>query len=132
MMVVTYFSDFAKEYTIGLRQCTDLPRLREFSLHWGGLCPDAWDVVRGMTDKDFSLFRYGLAKESKGKFAGDVWATQYGAILMPEMLLRVSMIAEQFGAPWGTAFLRCEQEGLIQRRGDVYVWVQPEKESPDV
>lgn len=130
MLVVSYYSDFAKEYTIGLRQCTTLERLREFGLHWGGLCTDAFDVVRRMTEQDFSIFRHGLAKESKGKYAGDAWAVSYGAILMPEMLMRVSMVADQFHAPWGTAFIRLEQEGIIQRRGDVYVWVQPERVSP--
>lgn len=129
-MVVTYLSDFAKEYVLGLRQCADLPRLREFSLHWGGLCPDAFESIRRMTDTDWPDFKAGLAKESRGKYAGDAWAERYGDILMPALLLRVSMIAEQFGAPWGTAFLRLEQTGIIQRRGDVYVWVQPEKELP--
>jgi hypothetical protein len=127
MMVVTYLSDFAKEYALGLRGCTDLPRLREFALHWGGLCPDAFESVRRMNDEDWPTFKDGLAKESKGKYAGDTWAERYGDILMPALLLRVDVIAQQFGAPWGTAFLRLEQTGIIQRRGDVYVWVQPKK-----
>lgn len=127
-MVVTYLSDFATEYAIGLRQCKDFARLREFALHWGGLCPDAFATVSKMHDADFDPFSKGLAKESRGIYAGDTWAERYGDILMPAMLLRVSMVAEQFGAPWGTAFIRLEQEGIIQRRGDVYVWVVPEKE----
>ncbi len=126
MMVVTYLSAFDKEYVTGLRQCDDLPRLREFTLHWGGLCPDAFESVRRMNDEDWPEFKRGLAKESKGKYAGDAWAERYGDILMPALLLRVSMVAEQFGAPWGTAFLQLEKAGIIQRRGDVYVWVPKE------
>lgn len=129
-MIVTYLSDFDREYAIGLRQCDDLPRLREFALHWGGLAPDAFESVRRMTDEDWLCFKAGLAKESKGKYAGDAWAERYGDILMPALLMRVSMVAQQFGAPWGTAFLRLEQTGIIQRRGDVYVWAQPEQEVP--
>lgn len=130
MLTVTYFSDFPKEYAIGLRQCKDLPRLREFALHWGGVCTDAWDVVSKMTDADFTYFRWGLQQESKGTFAGEKWASNFGAILMPELLMRVSLIAEHFGAPWGLAWLRCEQEGIIRRDGERYVWVVPEKARP--
>lgn len=131
MMVVTYLSEFDKEYVIGLRQCADLPRLRAFTLHWGGLAPDAYESVRKMQDEDWHTFKRGLNKESKGKYAGDAWAERYGDILVPALLMRVSMVADQFGAPWGTAFLRLEQTGIIQRRGDVYVWVQPkQKETP--
>ncbi len=130
MLVVTYLSDFAKEYVIGLRQCNDLPRLREFALHWGGLCADAFAVVQTMTDEDWPEYRRGRNKESRGLFAGEAWADRYGAILMPNILFQVSMIAEYFHAPWGTAFLRCEQAGLIRKDGNVYVWTQREKEEP--
>jgi hypothetical protein len=121
-MVVTYLSDFAKEYALGLRQCKDFARLREFALHWGGLCPDAFAAASKMHDGDFDPFTKGLAKESRGIYAGDAWYDRYADILMPAMLMRVSMVAEQFGAPWGTAFKQLENAGIIQRRGDVYVW----------
>lgn len=128
MLTVTYLSDFPKEWSLGLDQCKNLPRLREFGLHWGGVCTDAWDVIRKMNEQDFSLFRYGLAKERKGHYAGDAWFGQFGAILMPELLFRVSMIAEQFSAPWGLAWMRCEQAGLIRRDGDVYIWTGKEQQ----
>lgn len=127
MLTVTVLSDLPKEWQIGLDQCKDLARLREFGLHWGGVCTDAWDVIRKMTEQDFNVFRHGLAAERKGKYAGDDWATQFGAILMPELLLRVSFIAEQFGAPWGLAWKRCEEAGFIQRDGDAYVWKGPKR-----
>lgn len=128
MMVVTPYSDFSREYSVGLHECRTLTRLREFALHWGGLAPDAWEIVSRMHSADeFLRFRNGLERETRREFAGAKWAAQFGAIVMPELLMRVSLVAEQFGVPWGAAFLRCEQEGILQRRGDVYVWVQPEQ-----
>jgi hypothetical protein len=125
MLVVSYLSDYAREYTIGLRECATLERLREFSMHWASLTNDAWEIVRKMNDRDFGEYWAGARKERRGTFAGEAWAVKYGAILMPELLLRVSLVAMQYGAPWGTAFLQCQRAGLIERRGDVYVWVEP-------
>ena len=131
MMTVTYISEFDKEYAIGLRACMNLPRLREYTLHWGGLCLDAFEAVQNMTDEDWPTFRKGRNKEARGQYASVAWHERYGAVLMPDLLFRVSMIAQQFGVPWGTAFLRCEQSGIIQQRGNVYVWVQPARTSDD-
>lgn len=128
MLVVSYYSDFAHEYALGLQACNTFPRLREFSLHWAGLAYDAFEIVRKMDEASWADFQAGKQKENRGVYAGDRWAKKYGAILMPELLLTVAAIAEQWGVPWGTAFLQCEKAGLIVRRGDVYVFEPPEKQ----
>jgi hypothetical protein len=132
MLVITYYSDFAHEYALGLKQCDSFARLREFSLHWASLTFDAWEIVRKMDDQAWAEFQAGKQKENRGTYAGDKWAAKYGAIMLPELLLHVSVIAEQYGVPWGTAFLQCEKAGLIVRRGDVFVFELPEKQKAGV
>lgn len=125
MLTITPLSSFDREYAIGLRQCDTLARPREFMLHWGGLCHDAWQVVTRMDEADWDAFRKGLRKESRGQYAGDAWAESFGAVLMPALLLRVSMVADEFKAPWGVAFLQLETAGCIRRNGNIYEWVDP-------
>jgi len=125
MLVVSYLSDYTREYVIGLAAIRTLERLGEYSLHWASVAYDAWDVVRRMDEASYLIFAKGQKKETRGGFAGAAWAAQYGAIMLPELLLHVSVIATLYGAPWGTAFLQCERAGLIVRKGDVYSWIDP-------
>ena len=93
MTRITHTSDLSADYAAGLRTCADLPSLRAFVRGWRELAPDAAEAVGAMTDDDWPSYQKGLKKESRGKYAGDAWAERYGAILMPALLLRVSMIA---------------------------------------
>lgn len=132
MTPVHNLSEHLKEYSIGLRQCLTRARLVEFCEAWAMFTPDAYRVVAGMSEDDFVDFRQGLRRETSGHYAGDRWAGKYGNVTMPDLLLTVQAIADHFGAPWGMAFLRCEQEGLIKDINGAYYCnrfflVQPEK-----
>ncbi len=59
-----------------------------------------------MSDSDFEVWREGLAKERRGEYAGDDFSYKYGALMMPEVLFKVSVIADRFKVPWGAAYLR--------------------------
>lgn len=71
---------------------------------------------------DWDDFKTGLRRERKGHYAGDEWATKYGAILMPEIMMRVSIIAEQYKAPWGTAYIRLVEAGRIKEENGQARW----------
>lgn len=77
---------------------------------WKRFAEDSLAVAEKMTDKDFSEFRSGLAKERQGKSAGAEFAKKYGAILLPEKLLISSLVESEYKVPWGLAFIRCEEE----------------------
>lgn len=122
---VTYASDHNKEYALGLRQCETLGRLKEFLEHWAPFAPDAYKAGIQMDAVDFVDFRQGLIKESQSKYAGDRWAERYGNIVLPDLLLHVSVVAQQFNAPWGVAFIRLQQEGYIIEQDGIYFFKEP-------
>lgn len=122
MKQITYLSECGKEYSEGLQACDSLSKLVAYVVKWKPLVHDAYEVVRFMNTIDWDEFLSGWKKERKGKFAGEEWSAKYGAIILPEMLLRVSMTAAQFMVPWGLAFHRLKDNGLIKSRKGVYIW----------
>lgn len=128
MKPIGYVSEHPTEYAEELRKCDTLAALREFVAKWRPVADDAYRVVEGMDEKSFKKFQRGLAIETKGKYAGDEWCLKYGDIPMPEMLLLASLVAEQFKAPWGTAFIRLMDVGQIKLKKGIYVRVPPKKQ----
>jgi hypothetical protein len=88
---------------------------------------DAWQVAQAMDEKSFLSFVNGVRRERRGHFAGAEWAEKYGAILMPSVLMRVSMVADQFKVPWGCAYIRLRDVGRISEQGNVARWIEPEE-----
>lgn len=86
--------------------------------------PLALDAVAAApnNDDEFKRFRIGLEYERRGEFAGNEWAKRYGAILMPELMLRVGMVAQKFMVPWGCAYIRLRDVGHITETNGVAVW----------
>lgn len=114
---VTYLSEPAEDYQRALDAASDHEDLRSALEEWTWIASDAMDAAP--TDaQDFQEFKAGLAQERRGRFAGEAWAECFGAILMPELMLRVSEVADQFGVPWGCAFLRLREEGLLADHPD--------------
>jgi|SRR6185312_2866362 len=93
---------------------------------WRRVANDALEIAHGMSAADFLQFREGLKKERRGTFAGEEWAKKFMPILMPDVMFHVSMIAEQFKAPWGCAYIRCREEKLIAEKNGVATWHEKE------
>lgn len=128
MKPISYTSDQAADYTAGLTACKTLPDLVEFLGQYRAVFSDALDAAPN-TDEEFHEFRAGLLRERRGQFAGEEWATKYGAILMPELGMRVSMVANQFHVPWGCAYIRLASAGRIKHGPDgIARWVPSGKE----
>jgi hypothetical protein len=106
MTPITYISEQPKDWAEGLNHCETLAQLRDYALAWRMLCPDAYQIVEKMSDQDFDQWQDGLKKERKGRFAGDEFAIKFDAVLLPETLFRVSIVAMQCHVPWGCAYLR--------------------------
>jgi hypothetical protein len=110
-MEVTYVTENpCRKYSKEIDSAKTLPDLIRTLSEWKRFAQDAFECAQKMTDADFKEFRSVLAKERRGKFAGDEFTEKYGAILMPEKLLISSLLESQHKIPWGLAFIRCEEE----------------------
>jgi len=101
-----YLSEQDKAWSAALRAATTLEDLQALAKAWGRWTPDVRGIVLAMTAADFAAFRDGLAKESRGEFAGEEYARRFSAVLMPERLFEISLRAAQFGVPFGTMAIR--------------------------
>lgn len=110
---VGYLSEFSADYTKALSQVKTFDELFALTSDWYPFAWDAHDAVVSMGQAGFEQFMVGLKKERRGKFAGEEFAVKYGAIMMPETLFKVSIVAEQYYVPWGTVFIQMKNAGRI-------------------
>lgn len=127
---IHYTSETAKDYTDGLTKAKTLPQLQEHVETYLRVANDAYQVTKGMTKPEFIEWRSGLAKERKGEFAGEPFALKYGAVLMPEILMRVSMVADEYKVPWGLAYIRLREVGRITEPNRIARWNDPPQDKP--
>ena len=115
MTPITYISEQPSDYVKALVEADTLDKLLAVTKAWHEVAKDAHETVRAMTPHDFKEWRKGYAKERAGKFAGEPFAIKFGALMMPEVLLKVSMMAQHFGAPWGCTYLRLKETGQLEQ-----------------
>lgn len=107
--------DPAPQYAADLHWCLSAKELFEkLEADWSELASDAIEIVKGMSDEDFVVFRAGLKKERKGEFAGEKYTEKYSSVLMPEIMFKASMMAIQYKAPWGLAFIRLQEHEKVK------------------
>jgi hypothetical protein len=111
-----------KRYAQALTAARTLFDLTEAAKAFAYIADDALQIVLRMKVEEFSHWRAGLDMERRGMFAGEMWNARYGAVLMPAVMLQVTMIAQHFGVPWGSAFNRCADTGIVVERNGVAVW----------
>jgi hypothetical protein len=66
-----------------------------------------------MSEEELCEWRAALKKERQGKFMGKRAAKRFGPILMPSLMVKVMLVAEQYGLPWGSAYNQLKQARLI-------------------
>jgi len=108
------------DYGKAIDDATTLTALMNTMVIWRWIANDAMLIVARMDQKDFVEFREGLALERESKFAGEAWAKRFAAITMPEMMIRVGAVAGNYGVPWGLAFNRMCEAGLLSEKNGVY------------
>ena len=113
--------DPTRAYGKAIDGARNVEELRGAIAPFRDIAADALEATGG--DFDWREFRRGLRLERSGAFAGEAWAARYYVILMPEVMLRVQMVADHYCVPWGVAWRRLRQEGVIRDRGGVAVWV---------
>lgn len=115
-----YQSEQDRDWAKALGAATTFEALQNMAVAWKVWAPDALAVVERMTSETFRTFRAGLEKERAKDFAGEAWARKYGALLIPERLMAITIRAEQFGVPFGTMAIRLAEVG-----GKPWAWLKP-------
>src|SRR3990167_6215950 len=112
-MKINYLTDDpSKEYGKRLKAARTLMALREAIEEYKNVAPDALHVVHKMDENDFKQFKKDLPKmkTAEGKEA-ERMVEKWGKIVMPMKLIWSTIVANKYHAPWGTAFIRCEEVG---------------------
>lgn len=116
--VIGYTDDLSIPYSEGIKKCKTLEDLRTHVNNWRPAVIDAWEVVAKMSEADFIEFEAGMRKEGDGKYSGDQWASLYATVVIPELIFRVALMAEQFNVPEGCAWIRLVDDKLIKKKAD--------------
>lgn len=112
-MNIGYLSTCDQDYSRLLTLQDTRAKLRKFTASYRRVADDAFQIALSMSLGDFRQFRDGLAKERRGRFAGEEWMKRFGDVLMPQVIFKVSTIACEFKVPWGLAFKRLIDVGHI-------------------
>ena len=120
---IAYLSEPLPEYNQAVTEAKTLEDLRAALQPYQHFAQDAIKVAEKLNEASFKVFRKCVAMERRGKYSGDENAPVVSVILMPEVFFHVSMLAAQFKAPWGVAFIRMREHGMIKvaKNGDVSV-----------
>jgi len=132
MTPITYLSEQDRDYAKSLKLAQTKQAIMDHVTAWQLIADDAFQQAQSESF-DFDDFQEGRKKENRNEYAGDGWAVKYGAILMPEILIRVTIVAHQYGAPWGCAYIRLREAGVIEDGNGIARWVeQPDTETNDI
>lgn len=123
MMKIGYVSECDRDYAKELKSIQTFDDLKLFVTKWRLVANDAYKAIHNH-DFNWEEFREGRTKENRGEYAGDSWAKKYGAILMPEILLRVAVYAQHFVTPWGVTYIRLREFGKIVETKTHAKWVE--------
>ena len=120
-MEITYISDPVPSYTAAITAAKNRDELQDAIAPFSLVAADAREMAGGKYS--FDEFRKGLRKERRGRFAGEDWAEKFAAIIMPEIMFRVSAVAQKFNAPWGVTYIRLKDAGRIIETDGQAKWV---------
>jgi len=113
-MPIGYLSEPIQMYAAQLTTATTLADLHELLTRYQRVADDALALVKTWSETDFTDWRKALAAERRGQFMGDKAAARFSAVLMPEVLFRVGIVAEEYKVPWGCAYLRLREVGQLK------------------
>jgi hypothetical protein len=125
-LFISHYSDCMTEYMAGIDKADTLEKLRELTAKYRRIADDAYAVVSGMDEQSFADFRKLLpkARRKNGKVP-EAWLERFSIILLPRVLFEVGMVAHQFVAPWGCAFIRLKEFGAIKEANGIATYHRP-------
>lgn len=114
MIKINLKDDIAPKWAESIRSVSSVHDLIQLCKYYGNLTRDALEIAEKMTDDDVIEFKEGLLSEARGIFAGEEWAKKYSNLFMPDVMVDVSLVADKYNCPEGTAYHRMLQEGFIK------------------
>jgi len=121
---IGYQSDTPMEYSRAIRRARTFTGLLRAVTKYRRVASDAFDLVSAMSAQDFADFQQHLPESGKPDGMPPLaWLERFSIVVMPDTMFRVSMIAAHFGAPWGCAFIRMKQDGLVVEEGGIARYV---------
>jgi hypothetical protein len=105
--------DYVERYGNAIRAAKSAKALVEAISPFKRAADDALACARHLTNEDFKDFTRDLVKARRKMSTKwiETFNERFGDIVMPRKMLIASLTAEHFHAPWGTAFIRCEEIG---------------------
>lgn len=106
-MEITYLTEgIEQKYAQAIYGAKDKESMIAAIEEFGDLAEDALEFAK-LNDYDEMI--QAIIKERRGEFAGK----KYANLVLPEKMFKVSMVAQQFKVPFGTAYIRMKEEGII-------------------
>lgn len=126
---IGYIAETDHDYVRELDKATSLKLLGNLLADWEPLVWDARaDFSKYITNEaEFEKWRKFLTEERKGKAHSKQAYVMYASITLPAPLMVVTEVAMKFKVPWGTAFIRMREEGVlkIDKKGRVIPQMLP-------
>ena len=123
MNKITYKSNQVEDYQQELNTVETLEDLLDMLKRYETIAWDALDLAQKFDKKRFDAFIKALKSERQGKFSNNEDAA---IIMMPAIMFRVSIVAENFKVPWGCAFIRLTDVGKLKHQLGRYFWIETE------
>lgn len=122
---ISYASETPEDYAKALNAAETLPALLSAITVYREVAADAYQQAADLDEAGFVAFRNALKKERRGVFSGGKAAKRFGSIMMPEVMMKVSIVAGQFQVPWGCAYIRLRQVGRVKILNGAAQFMEP-------
>lgn len=103
--------DQGREWAKFIWNQTSLESFKAEIGQWKGLVDDVVKVIDKWTLKDFKDFKKCLALERRGVFSGEKNAARFASVMIPELMFKASVLAQEVKVPWGLAINRLVEVG---------------------
>lgn len=105
--------DPTKEYIAAIKKAKTAKQLIKAIKPYENIADDAYNRALQLSDDGVRELHKGW-KEMRGALS-EKRATElnalWGDIIMPRKIMFATITADKFNAPWGTAYIRCEELG---------------------
>jgi hypothetical protein len=115
---ITHLSEQGADYCEAIGNAKSQRELHRVLKDYASLFPDALEAMPRDAD-EFKAWRVGLLKERNHGEGGREFMDRFGAVLLPDVLVAVTMVAARFDVPWGCAYRRMLKGGCIKLRDGV-------------
>jgi len=119
--------DPAADYARAIRGAKGFRQLLAAIKKWDTICGDAILRVERAKPGEWLMWRMAIKiakRESSPPESVEIAMKDWGQVLMPAVMFRLSMVAQHYKAPWGTAYIRLVYLGKLKKNSRGYLEIQ--------